>query len=234
MKDQIPVLAELSMSDLECARLRDRADSIPRELARHEADLKVQQRALAEQEQRLEDLQRERKGLEHDAQTARERRRELEQKQFRIKNNVEYQAIMREMEDLRRRAGELDDEAMKILTDEEETSRQVGHSRELIAQEDRRLAGIRERLQAELAGYQKQLSEAQKSREALVERLVPQLRSRYERIRRSKGDMAVVGVEHGACMGCGYQLPPQKTAEVQKGERFLVCEGCGRLLVAVD
>ncbi len=234
MKDQIPVLAELSRSDLECARLRDSADSIPRELAKHEADLKVHQRALAEQERRLEDLERERRGLEHDAQAARERRRELEQKQFRIKNNVEYQAIMREMEDLRRRAGELDEEALKILAEEEETQRQVEQSRELIGQEERRLAGIRERLQSELADYQQQLNRALESREALVARLAPQLRSRYERIRRSKGDMAVVGVDHGACMGCGYQLPPQKTAEVHKGESFLVCEGCGRILVAVD
>ena len=43
--------------------------------------------------------------------------------------------------------------------------------------------------------------------------------------------MAVVGIEQGACSGCGYQLPPQRIVEVQKAERIMVCEGCGRLLV---
>lgn len=234
MKAEIPVLAELSLSDLECARLQERANSIPRELSRHEADLKVQQRALEELERQLEDLQRERRGLERDAGMTREQRRELEQKQFRIKNNAEYQAILRELEDMRRRAGDLDDQALVLIQQEEELQKQSAQHRELIEQEERRLSGIRERLQSELAEYKAQLASAQERRESLVGKLPPQLRSRYERIRRSKGDMAVVGVEGGACMGCGYQLPPQRLVEVQKRESLVVCEGCGRLLVSLE
>ena len=86
----------------------------------------------------------------------------------------------------------------------------------------------------ELTDYREQLTRARDSREHLVARLPAQLRSRYERIRRSKGDMAVVGLEQGACGGCGYQLPPQKIVEVQRAEHLVVCEGCGRILVSID
>jgi hypothetical protein len=41
----------------------------------------------------------------------------------------------------------------------------------------------------------------------------------------------VVGVEAGACGGCGYQLPPQRLVELQKMDHVIMCEACGRMLV---
>jgi hypothetical protein len=58
------------------------------------------------------------------------------------------------------------------------------------------------------------------------------LRAKYERIRRSKGDLAIVGVEYGACGGCGYALPPQRVQEVRRNRDVVLCEGCGRILVS--
>jgi predicted nucleic acid-binding Zn-ribbon protein len=43
-----------------------------------------------------------------------------------------------------------------------------------------------------------------------------------------------VTLNGGACGGCFYQLPPQRAAEVRRGETLVVCEGCGRMIVAVE
>ena len=231
MKNELPVLVGLSRADLECARLFERTEAIPRELDRHEADLVVQKRALEEQQARLREYGMERRVLERDADAAKARRRELELKQFQVKNNIEYQAMLREVEEMRRRASDLEDQALKVMGLEEEIQAEIRRLQELVDQEERRISGIRERLQGELAEYQRQLDAARSSRDQLVAQLPPQLRGRYERIRRSKGDMAVVGVVGGACTGCGYQLPPQRINEVHQMDRLVVCEGCGRILV---
>jgi uncharacterized protein len=231
MKDVIPVLVDLSLADRECARIQERAEAIPRELNKHEAELNVHRAAFEEQSRRLGDLQRERKALEKDADAAKTRRRELELQQFRVKNNVEYQAMIREIDEMRRRASELEDQALTFIDEEKLVETEMQRLQDLVGQEERRLSGVRERLQSELADYREQLTRAQDSRSNLVARLDPQLRSRYERILKNKGDMAVVGLDGGACRGCGYQLPPQRIGEVQKKERLVVCEGCGRMLV---
>jgi predicted nucleic acid-binding Zn-ribbon protein len=231
MNDDIAVLIELSLADLECARLHERTEAIPRELERHQAALVVQKAALEEQERRAGDLQRERRGIERDADAAKTRRRELEVQQFRVKNNIEFQAMLREIDEMRRRASELEDQALALIGEEETAQAEIKRLKDLVAQEERKVSGVRERLEKELADYQAQLEKARKSREELAAKLSPMLRTRYERIRRSKGDMAVVGLEQGACGGCGYQLPPQKINEVQRMEHVVVCEGCGRMLV---
>lgn len=231
MNAEIVVLVDLSLADLECSRLHGQTEAIPRELEKHEAELVVQRRHLETQETRLEDLRHERRMLELDVDQTKARRREIELQQSRIKTNTEYQAMQREVEDLRRRASDLEDQALKILQEEEDVQKEIARLQELVEQEDHRISGVRERLNRELAEYRAKLEEARRGREDLVGRLSPALRTRYERIRRSKGDMAVVGVSAGACGGCGYHLPPQRLVEIQRQERIIVCEGCGRILV---
>jgi uncharacterized protein len=228
---EIRILVELSRADLECSSLFGRTESIPRELEKHEAELMVHRRALETQESHDEDLRRDRRLLEREVEGTKARRRELELQQSRIKNNAEFQAMLREVEDLRRRVTELEDQALTSMQAEEQAQEEIRRLRDLAAQEERRLTGVRERLNAELVRYRQELESARQRREDLVSRLDPQLRSRYDRIRRSKGDMAVVGIEQRSCTGCGYQLPPQRVLELQRAERIIACEGCGRLLV---
>ena len=54
----------------------------------------------------------------------------------------------------------------------------------------------------------------------------------YERIRKSKGGIAVVKVKDGnACGGCNIALTRQQIIEVSSAD-IVVCENCGRMLCA--
>jgi hypothetical protein len=191
----------------------------------------VHRRALDAQELHAEDLRRDRRGFEREVESTKTRRREPELQQSRIKNNAEFQAMSHEVEDLRRRVTEIEDQALASMQEEEQAQAEIHRLQDLASPEERRLAGVRERLNEELARYAQELSEARQRRDALVAQLDPQLRSRYERIRRSKGDMAVVGIVQGSCTGCGYHLPAQRVLELQRAELLIACEECGRLLV---
>jgi predicted nucleic acid-binding Zn-ribbon protein len=234
MKDQISILAELSRADQESARVRERAAAIPKEIARHEQELSAHRRAAEDYETKLEESTRERRALERDADQARARRREVEVQQFRVKNQVEYLALTKEIEEMRRRTSTFEDQAIEILTAEEDVKRQFDKLKELLEQEEVRFAEIRTRLEGELAGIRAEVQKAETERIEFVGRLDPKIRSRYERILRNKGDMAVVPVIAGACGGCFYQLPPQKIGEVKKRASLVVCEGCGRMVVATQ
>lgn len=233
MKVQISILAELSRADQESARVRERLLAIPKEIARHEQELSAHRRASDDFESRLEESMRERRALERDADQARARRREVEVQQFRVKNQVEYQALTKEIEEMRRRTSTFEERAIEILTEEEEVKKEFDKLRDLLVQEETRFAEIRSRLEAELGQTRSAVERAEARRMELVQRLDPKVRLRYERILKSKGDMAVVPAVEGACGGCFYQLPPQKIGEVKKGESLVVCEGCGRMIVAV-
>lgn len=231
MEEQIPLLIELSQADFKTHRLRERYQLIPKEIEKHESGLRAHSVALAESEQRLEDIRREQRALERESDMAKARRRELELQQFRVKNTIEYQAMTKEIEEMRRRSSDFDDQSIALLEQEDEIRKEVERLQDLVGQEQERLGDIRNRLEEERRGLDEGLQAAERAREALAGRLSPRVRTRYERILKNKGDMAVVSIASGACGGCFYQLPPQRLAEVRKGAALILCEGCGRILV---
>lgn len=231
MQSQIEILVALSQADSESSLLRERISAIPQELERQRAELKTQLQLLEDVERKLDESQQERRALERESDLAKGRRRELEVQQFRVRNNAEYQALTREVEEMRRRASEFEDRGLDLLTGEETAQSEVARLREVVAAERKRFDEVRARLDSELADRQLLLSRADAQRQELVDRLDPATRQKYGRIHANKGDMAVVGVAQGACGGCFYQLPPQRLNEVRKGANIVLCESCGRILV---
>ena len=72
-------------------------------------------------------------------------------------------------------------------------------------------------------------AKAEKAKTKIDERLLVA----YNRIRRSvRNGLAVVSVKRDACGGCFNRIPPQRQADVRQGKKLIVCEYCGRILVA--
>jgi predicted nucleic acid-binding Zn-ribbon protein len=230
VQDQKALLA-LRDLDRQTDRLRERALVIPRELDRLNKELSVHQEFLDDEERRLADLRLDRSLAEREIEEAKKRRREIEEKQFRIRNNQEYQANLREVETMKEKASQSDERAVEILIQEEDVVKEIDRLRLIVQEEQRKHGEASGRLRAELAVVQAELDAKEADRKAAVASLSPPLRSRYERIHKSKGDLAIVGVEEGSCGGCGAGLPPQRLQEVRRSREIILCEGCGRILV---
>lgn len=66
----------------------------------------------------------------------------------------------------------------------------------------------------------------------LVERLDPQVRTRYRRLS-SRGMRVVVPVLQGICYGCFMAVPTAWASETERNAQIDVCENCGRFLYHV-
>ena len=79
-----------------------------------------------------------------------------------------------------------------------------------------------ESIEAETADQVASLTaKAEKAKTKIDERLL----SAYDRIR-------VVTVKRDACGGCFNRIPPQRQSDIRQGKKLIVCEYCGRILVA--
>jgi predicted nucleic acid-binding Zn-ribbon protein len=72
-------------------------------------------------------------------------------------------------------------------------------------------------------------AKAEKAKVKIDERLLVA----YNRIRRSvRNGLAVVTIQRDACGGCFNRIPPQRQVDIRHGKKLIVCEYCGRILVA--
>ena len=69
--------------------------------------------------------------------------------------------------------------------------------------------------------------------EGVKAKIDERLLSAYDRIRRNvRNGLAVVTVKRDACGGCFNRIPPQRQVDIRQGKKIIICEYCGRILVA--
>ena len=173
----------------------------------------------------------------------RQRKREVDQariqignykeQQNNVRNNREYDAITKEIEyqeleielaekRLREYAGAMKTKKALLETAEAAAAERAA---DLKLKKDE-LEGIESEMAPQIAEYEAQ-AEAAKAK--IDERLIVA----YNRIRRNvRNGLAVVTVQRDSCGGCFNHIPPQRQADIRQGKKLIVCEYCGRILVA--
>jgi len=69
-----------------------------------------------------------------------------------------------------------------------------------------------------------------KERAELAARIDEDLLNRFDRLFKSKGDAAVVALEHEVCTGCHMKVTTATAMRVKAGKEIVSCEQCGRIL----
>ena len=155
------------------------------------------------------------------------------EQQNNVRNNREYDAISKEIEyqeleielaekRLKEYAGGIKAKKLQL----EEAENQMKEREADLAAKKAELEGI----EAETAPLVEEygVQEAQ-AKEKIDERLL----AASERIRRNvRNGLAVVTVKRDACGGCFNRIPPQRQVDIRQGKKIIICEYCGRILVA--
>jgi uncharacterized protein len=172
----------------------------------------------------------ERKKLELDVGTRTESIARLKTQQYQTRKNDEFQAIGHEIERYENEVRKLEDqelelmiEADKLRAEIEAADKTAQATKESIS---RQLIDLETKSKA-LGARQQEL---ETEREALASKIDADLLDQFERMFNSKGDAAIVAVEHGVCTGCHMKVTTATAARVKAGKEIVTCEQCGRVL----
>ncbi len=156
--------------------------------------------------------------------------KDIEEKQSRIKSEKEYKALQIEEE--------LAKEQINVANEEiERLERIIEQKEEKKAELEKELEKIDADITLTKLDVDKKLEtiEAQKKTiyekiNNLVSQMNPQIYRFYEKIKRWAGISAVTPVRKQACTGCHMRISDKVYAEVVKGEDITTCPHCGRVL----
>jgi len=141
-----------------------------------------------------------------------------------ITKEIEYQELEIELAEKRLKEYAAGIKSKKLQLEEAEAAA-AERSVDLEAKKSE-LAGIEAEMAPQVAEYEAQ---AEQAKMKIDERLL----AAYDRIRRNvRNGLAVVTVRRNACGGCFNRIPPQRQADIRLGKKIIICEYCGRILVA--
>jgi hypothetical protein len=172
-----------------------------------------------------------RRKLEQDIEGVTAQQRQFESRQPSVKTNDEFRALTLEIDGCKAKRSDLETQVLMRLEEEESLAKQKpGIDRALKDAETERAERLRD-IEREEGAAKASLEAIEAARTAELAELTPLVRQRYERIHASRDGRAVVPIVKNACGGCFRAQPPQMLQEIRRGERLLVCDGCGRIIV---
>jgi predicted nucleic acid-binding Zn-ribbon protein len=216
--------------DRRLAQLKAESARIPAQLAAVDQRVQAEAARLENAKNELKHLEAERKKLEVEAESKRAQLTKYRTQLNLIKSNTEYQALLKEIARTEADIRHIEDVELDLMERLEKLQpalkQEQAQLREVTARGETEKADLRKRA----ALIQEELQQLAAERQRLVAGLDADVLDRYERLLRSKGDFAVVPIQHGNCGGCHIHIPPQIVHDTRNGAELTSCSYCGRIL----
>jgi predicted nucleic acid-binding Zn-ribbon protein len=204
--------------------------TLPLERAHLQSQLAATAAGVESLKQKGRQVEVERKRLELDVGTRSESISRLKTQQYQTRKNDEFQAIGHEIERYENEVRKLEDQELELMIEADKLRGEVEAA-------DKSARAIKESISRQLTDLEtkskalgSQQQELETEREALAAQIDADLLDQFERLFNSKGDAAVVAVEHGVCTGCHMKVTTATAAGVKAGKEIVSCENCGRIL----
>jgi len=211
-------------------QIRTEIETVPLRRKSLEAQLAESKASVETLRHRVRQAEVDRKKLELDVGTRAESVSRLKTQQYQTRKNDEFQAIGHEIE-------RYENEIRKIEDDELELMVLADKIKADLAAEETKAAATRDSIARQTAdldekskALESQLQGLTTERSNLATKIDEDLLARFERLFKSKGDAAVVAIEHGVCTGCHMKVTTATAAGVKAGKEIVNCENCGRIL----
>ena len=151
-----------------------------------------------------------------------------------VKTNKEYQSILKEIEDIRKKNSGVEDRMLDHLEKLESAEKAVAEKE---AELERFIQSCREKKETLIAREQNErqtVDTLNEKRMQISAKADPKMIGILDEVKKKVRGMAVVPVEGAICMGCHMNIPAQLYNELQRFDELRFCPHCHRIIYWQD
>ena len=154
----------------------------------------------------------------------------LKDQLFLVTNNKQYDALMNEIDHLKEKKSNFENEAIEFLEEKEQSISKVESMETELKNLSNNLSQRKEKLEFVIAESAEKKSDLEKARQAKIDDIDLSIISAYDKVRDHRNGLAVVPLEGSGCGGCGAHIPPQTQTEIRANKGIHRCGVCLRFL----
>jgi predicted nucleic acid-binding Zn-ribbon protein len=229
-------LLQVQTLDLKLAELAGEIARFPRRIAEVDAQVEAARAVLATTREAQSTSLKERKKLELDVESWKEKVRKYKDQTAQVKTNEAYRALLHEIEGAEAQIRNAEDTVLEHMVASEEHDRQVKAGEKALAEAEAAAKAAKQAIEGERASLTSQQSALRAEREQATAAVPPALYERYRVYAPRHHGVAVATLDGEACSGCRVHLRPHIVQRLRRAENdeIMVCESCGRMLFFVD
>lgn len=230
-KDEMGVLIRLQTTEDDKNKIQLFLNKIPEQIALIDQKMADEEKRMRDRELLWNEQKKQYRDCEAEIKLKQEGIRKSDHKLMSIKSNKEYQAVLTEIEDLKRQIGRLEDDMLKILFDLEEQEKHLAEDRKDWEEEKSILAEEKQALEAQRRQEEQRLLALNEDWQAIAGTTPRPLLNQYLEVRGTvPGGKAVAAVREYVCQGCFMNIPAQMYNELHTTNILRFCPFCNRII----
>lgn len=230
MNADLERLIQLQKLDEEILRKTRLLESLPNEIKHLNVEVETARNGLKAFDAQVEADKKAKRDLEREVEVAKDQIAKDKGKLTAVKTNVEYRAILKELENFDKKIRALEDRELEIMEKlegsqnarkavEENAKEAEKRAKVVVAEKESAIGELKKRMDALLA-----------DRGSLVSGISGSIISSYEKTLKARDGVGVTRIKDMICSGCNQMVPPQLYYQIKSSDDIYKCPHCSRYL----
>jgi predicted nucleic acid-binding Zn-ribbon protein len=231
MNEQIEILIKLQKIETEAVGLKSAQNDVSKKLETLDNSLNEFKQNIKDQESTLDSLRKKYRDYESNSQMNLDREKKTKEKLRAVKTNREYQSLLKEIEDVKAKNSDIEDEMIESLDRMENVEKVISTKKDEYTQLKNQIDNEKENIKQKAEESKKKLEKLNTEMDVVTRKIDPTLLKKYLTIKEEyKRGLAVVPVQNAICRGCNVNLPPQLYNELHRCDELRYCPNCQRII----
>jgi predicted nucleic acid-binding Zn-ribbon protein len=230
MEKQLSLLIQLQEMDTQIRSLAERKNRLPELLASLDRRRAASTEELEKTREGLQTAQKNKRDRDKDLEAGVQKVEKLKARTSEIKNNKEYQALLKEIEAGEQENKAIEDEILVLMEKIDAAAAAITEAEKQAKETDAAITAEQKEHEAAVVKIGEELKAAEKHRNEMAAGIEPSILSQYRKLLATKAGFAIAEARSESCSGCYMSIPPQVFVNVKKNESIITCPHCSRIL----
>lgn len=230
MDENFKLILRIQSTDTRVDEITREQEGAPKEIQRLKDDLDLLEKSMEQDLSKLEGLKKGNMGLERDLEEIELKLKKSKTKLNDVKSNKEYQAVLKEIEELNELTFQKEEVVLKWMEEIEIQEKKCADNTVRREESQEEYKSKEKAFSQRIRELDKEVQSLNEKRVQLSPNLDEDLLRRYNGLRSHLKGRVVVPVIEGVCQECHLGIPPQQYNELIKGDSLQSCPHCSRII----
>jgi predicted nucleic acid-binding Zn-ribbon protein len=230
LDDKLTGILKIQSIDIRFDEIGKEKERIPRELEKQREEIDCLSKSVEGDSTVLEDLKVNRRKGEKELEEVEARHKKSKTRLDEVKSNKEYQAVIKELADIKALANEKEELVIQKMEDIEIQEAECEKNKAELDKAEREYREKEREFEVMTSEFEKEIEALTREKQELSQEFDDDLLGKYTRLRAHLRGRVVVPVKNAVCQGCHIGIPPQQYNMLLKGDSSQICPHCGRII----
>ncbi len=234
MDEKLNVLLMIQSIDTKFDNISREKEETPKEIEKLKEGLDLLDSAVEQNLSTVEELKKERRKVERELEEIDLKLKKSKLRLNEVKSNREYQAVLKEIEDLKDFTFQKEETVIKWMEEIEIQEKKCADNTVRREESQEEYKSNEKAFSQRIRELDKEVQSLNEKRVQLSPNLDEDLLRQYNGLRSHLKGRVVVPVIDGVCQECHLGIPPQQYNELIKGDSLQSCPHCSRIIYWED